>query len=243
MANKPDEFISYLEEQFSNHSIYVWGAQGQNGVTEAWIRRKETDKVNADRAVAYWKKQVEAGYGKVLRAFDCSGLGMYWLQNIKGILKSDCNANGLYGKCRKITKADLQPGDFVFKVNSEKRAVHIGYVADTSLNVIEAKGRSYGVVKEKLDSRWNAYGRPPFWDNEAYVFARNLKYGCRGEDVCEMKKLLQAKGYGLSLNIKNKNYLNATEKCVKQFQTAAGLTADGIAEKNTITALGGVYKE
>ena len=28
MANKLKEFISYLEEQVENHSIYVWGAQG-----------------------------------------------------------------------------------------------------------------------------------------------------------------------------------------------------------------------
>ena len=33
------EFIEYLEEQVRNHSIYVWGAQGQTGaqLSEAWI--------------------------------------------------------------------------------------------------------------------------------------------------------------------------------------------------------------
>ena len=85
MANKLNEFISYLQEQVNNHSIYVWGAQGQTGITEDWIRKKETSKANGDRAVAYWKKQVNAGYGKTLRAFDCSGLGMYFLQNLSGI--------------------------------------------------------------------------------------------------------------------------------------------------------------
>lgn len=57
MANKLNEFISYLQEQVNNHSIYVWGAQGQTGITEDWIRKKETSKANGDRAVAYWKKQ------------------------------------------------------------------------------------------------------------------------------------------------------------------------------------------
>lgn len=34
------KFISYLHEQVQNHSIYVWGAQGQQGsaITEAWIK-------------------------------------------------------------------------------------------------------------------------------------------------------------------------------------------------------------
>ena len=59
MANKLKEFISYLEEQVENHSIYVWGAQGQQGsaVTEAWIKKRETSEANFKRAVAFWKKQ------------------------------------------------------------------------------------------------------------------------------------------------------------------------------------------
>ena len=33
------KFIAYLHEQVASHSIYVWGAQGQQGkaITEAWI--------------------------------------------------------------------------------------------------------------------------------------------------------------------------------------------------------------
>ena len=117
MANKLKEFISYLEEQVENHSIYVWGAQGQQGsaVTEAWIKKRETSEANFKRAVAFWKKQCEAGFGDVLRAFDCSGLGSYWLQNVKHIIPGDTNANGFYGKCKKISKSALRVGDFVFK--------------------------------------------------------------------------------------------------------------------------------
>lgn len=240
MANKLNEFLSYLQEQVNNHSIYVWGAQGQTGITEDWIRKKETTKANGDRVVAYWKKQVNAGYGKVLRAFDCSGLGMYFLQNLSGICSSDMNANGLKSKCRKIAKSELKAGDFVFKVNSEGRATHVGYVVDSVPNVIEARGRDYGVVKGKLDSRWNAFGRPPFW-NEGYVFTRVLKYSRRGEDVCELKKLLQSNGYGLNLHTTNKNYLSSTKSVVKAYQKANGLTVDGKAGKDTITKLGGTY--
>lgn len=164
-----DSFIKHLEEEVANHSIYVWGAQGQSGstITEAWIRKRETSETNANRAIAYWKKQVAAGFGDVLKAFDCSGLGMAFLQNETGIVGSDMNAQGMRGKCAEIKKADLRRGDWVFKCNSEGRATHIGYVVDDSLNVIEAKGRDYGVTKSPLKKgRWNAYGRPRYFKEE-----------------------------------------------------------------------------
>ena len=46
-----DSFIKHLEEEVANHSIYVWGAQGQTGatITEAWIRKRETSETNANR--------------------------------------------------------------------------------------------------------------------------------------------------------------------------------------------------
>ena len=79
MDEKLNEFLAYLDEQAANHSIYVWGAQGQTGsqITEDWIRKRESSAANAEAAISFWKKQCEAGYGDVLRAFDCSGLGMY----------------------------------------------------------------------------------------------------------------------------------------------------------------------
>lgn len=255
-------FLDYLHEQVKNHSIYVWGAQGQQGavITEAWIKRRETSDANYKRAVKFWKKQCDAGYGDVLRAFDCSGLGMYWLQNVSKILKSDCNAHGLYGKCKKLKKADLRVGDFVFKINSIGRATHIGYVADTDINVIEALGRDAGVVKRPLSKgNWNGFGRPPFWTEEevreiegnpepepkppeGFVFTRALRYGCQGEDVCELKKLLNAAGF-TGLTVTNKNYLSKTKAKVKAYQKAAGLEVDGKAGPLTIAALGGTYRK
>ena len=255
MANKLKEFISYLEEQVENHSIYVWGAQGQQGsaVTEAWIKKRETSEANFKRAVAFWKKQCEAGFGDVLRAFDCSGLGSYWLQNVKHIIPGDTNANGFYGKCKKISKSALRVGDFVFKLDSSGRATHIGYVVDQKLNVVEAQGRDYGVVKRPLSKgSWKAYGRPPYWTEEevyeitgetpAYVFERVLKYGRRGDDVCELKKLLAAKGF-TGLTLTNRNFYRQTENVVKAYQQANKLTVDGKAGRNTIESLGGIYSE
>ncbi len=163
-----NSFIQHLEEQLDNHSIYVWGAQGQQGeqITEAWIRRRETSAKNAERVNAFWKKQIAAGYGKVLRAFDCSGLLMYWLQNVTGLSKGDRNADGLMAACKRIKKSECRRGDWVFHLDDEEDdATHIGVIVDDDLNVIECKGRDYGVVKRPLNAGgWEAFGRPRIFE-------------------------------------------------------------------------------
>ena len=169
-----DSFIAYLEEQVANHSIYVWGAQGQKGqqITETWIRGRETSDTNAARAIAFWKKQVAAGYGDVLRAFDCSGLGMYWLQNVTGLWGSDRNANGMKGTCTIISKSECRRGDWVFHLDGTGKATHIGYIVDAALNVIECQGRDAGVVKRPFSKgKWVAFGRPKVF--EAEIVAEN----------------------------------------------------------------------
>ena len=248
---EPEGFLRYLEEQVEHHSVYVWGAQGQKDLTEKWIRARETNPENADAAVRFWKRQVAAGYGSVLRAFDCSGLGVYYLRDLAGLLPRDVTADGLYRRCRGIGRDELVPGDFVFRLNGEGKAVHVGYVSDRDRNVIEARGRAYGVVKRPFGKGgWQAFGRPPFWedaagpaggsasDEEAFPFRRTLRRGCRGEDVRALKRLLARAGFG-GLDAENPNYYGRTEQTVRAFQRRAGLEPDGVAGRRTIAALGG----
>ena len=246
------EFITYLNEQVKNMSIYVWGAQGQKYpvLNEQWIKSKESG-VHRTNALRMYRKAVAAGHEKDCRAFDCSGLGMFWLQNTKGIYKSDMTANGMKGKCKAISKSQLKRGDWVFrtyKTGSNKgRAYHIGYVVDEALNVIEAKGRAYGVIKRKFDgSYWNTYGRPEVFkaeiDNEptpSIVFRRLLKKGCRGEDVRELQRLLNvAGGYGLA---EDGIFGTKTYRAVRLYQKVMTIRVDGIAGRVTISMLGGVW--
>lgn len=250
-TNNLAKFIAYLEEEVAHHSIYVWGAQGEMApvITAQWIRDKETSSSNADRAIAYWRAQVKAGYGDVLAAFDCSGLGVHWLKDLAGLIAYDTTAAGLYSLCKPINKADLRIGDFVFRRNAEGEIVHVGYVVDNDINVIEARGRKAGVVKDALkNGSWNTYGRPTRWWTELDVaecqgkpiFTRTLKWGCSGNDVKELKKLLALAGFG-GLNVENKHFYNSTKAVVKAYQMANGLTVDGKAGKHTITALGGYW--
>ena len=261
------EFLSYLEEQKKNGSIYVWGAQGQGGgvISENWIRRMETSGRNADRAIVLWKRR-KAEEKTALRAFDCSGLIMYFFQNLKGILKSDTTAHGLKGMCSQISQSQLLPGDFAFRVYTsganKGRVYHVGVVVDAEKNVIEAKGRDDGVVKRPLNAEagyWNAFGRPAFLKAEieggaptpqpapvGWELSRVLKRTSsimKGEDVRAVQRALIARGYSCGASGADGQFGAGTESAVKAFQKANGLAADGIVGQNTCEKLGGIWKD
>lgn len=236
-----NEFIEYLENQVKNGSIYVWGAQGQKDISEAWIRERETSERNAKRAINLWQKRVKEGYN-ALRAYDCSGLGMYFLFDMKGVFKEDTNAHGMMTmKCDRISRDELKRGDWVFRV-SYGRAYHIGYVVDDELNVIEAKGRDDGVIKGKMNySYFNAYGRPKFFKEEIYEGSRELRLRSpmmRGEDVKALQEALHKAGYKQVTGAVDGVFGKDTDAGVRKFQKAKKLTVDGIAGEKTFLALG-----
>ena len=159
VTNVIAHFITFLKGEVANGSIYVWGAQGQKDITETWIRKRETSTKNADRAIKLWKIRLLNGFGH-MRAFDCSGLIMYYL-NREGLYKYDMSANGLLAKSAKLKREDLKQGDLVFRHNLIK-AHHVGvYIGGGQ--VIEAKGRDDGVVQRDINASgsgyWNRYGR------------------------------------------------------------------------------------
>ena len=260
------EFLQYLKTQVQNGSIYVWGAQGQNHetISEDWIRRMETSQTNADRAIALWKKRKAAGKGEVLRAFDCSGLIMYFLQNQKGIIGYVTTGNGLKGLSQKIGKEQLLPGDFVFRVYtsgaSKGKAYHVGVVVDAEKNVIEAKGRDDGVVKRGIDVQagyWNYFGRPECLKEEIeedmpavelpkdWVLSRLLKQTnplMRGEDVRKAQEALIARGYPCGNRGADGQFGKDTENAVRRFQKDNALREDGIIGQDTCRKLGGKWE-
>ena len=252
-----NDYIGYLEEQVKNHSIYIWGAQGQRFPTlcDEWIKKKEsgTHRINA---LKMWNKAKAAGCEKTARAFDCSGLFIYFGLNNK-IVKKDMTANGIKGKCSKIAKSELKKGDFVFrtyktttKEHKKGQAYHIGYVVDNDLNVIHAKGRAYGVVKEKFNSSyWNYYARPEWFKEEIennkvicpFVLSILLKKGSKGIEVKTIQKLLnEALDADLAVD---GIFGKKTLKAVKSYQKLKGLKVDGIVGRNTVKALGGKWVE
>ena len=230
------EFIAYLRVQYENHGIYVWGAQGETGttITEAWIKLMERKSAtNAKRAIAYWQKQVQAGYGDVLRAFDCSGLGMYFIQNLHR-LSGDRNAQGMRGLCKKINRSELRAGDWVFRI-SDDNAYHIGYVVDNEKHIIHARGRDHGVVSEYLNDNgsgyWNGYGRPTVFDNEPEK-ERDLMLDnpyMRGDDVLALQETLLFLGYD-EVGDADGVYGPNTDKALRSFQDRAKGMTEGVCD-------------
>ena len=160
---KLNDFLSYLELQVGQP--YLWGGQHTKLTPYTYvdiIERKETSAQNAEDAIAYCKTLFDNG-ASVLYAYDCSGLGMYYLQNVTKTYSHDMSANGMMGECEKADEP--KKGYWVFRLNDGK-ATHIGYmVSDTE--VIHAKGRKFGVVKEKYKkSYWHCVGIPKCIDFE-----------------------------------------------------------------------------
>ena len=256
------EFLKYLNK-WVGIGIYTWGGQGELA-DEALIRRMETSPRNIERAITLLRKRRAQGHTDI-RMFDCSGLIVYFFQNLNGILHSDINAHGLKGMSSKLTQAQLRPGDFVFRLytsGSEKgRAYHVGVVVDEAKNVIECKGRDDGVVKRPLNAvagYWNYYGRPSFLKAEIEGGApvptpapANLEVSrlmkrtspiMKGEDVRAAQRALIAHGYSCGNSGADGQFGEGTEKAVRRFQDANGLTSDGIVGKSTCEKLGGVWK-
>lgn len=119
------------------------------------------------------------------------------------------------------------------------------------------KGVSYATLKAYVNKlpynnyTYNVSGSvmhhditPPEWV-EKYNLTRLLKPGCRGEDVKELQRELEKRGYNLGrygvdgIFGKNNSY---TSKAVKQFQKDNKLYADGKVGKNTAHALNWLWK-
>ena len=166
-----NEFIQYLQSQVGQP--YLWGGQ-HTKLTPAnyvsLIHKKEDgrggykDETYAQAAIDFCKKRFEAG-AKVLYAYDCSGLGCYWLYNLKHLYKGDVSANTMMHRCT-LKKEAPKRGWWVFHTDSKGKATHVGYMISDSY-LIEAKGRKYGVVKTKFRAKdWDRWGIPQVFAEE-----------------------------------------------------------------------------
>lgn len=241
---KVSEFIAYLNGCVERHDIYVYGAQGQTVLDILPnIPLMAQDSTKAACALQYIASGIKAGYDMMTaRAFDCSGLAVYWLM-LKGILKADTTAAGLYDKCTEHPKmSEVRPGDFVFEYNLG----HVGYYIGDG-KVVEARGHKYGVVITRLSARnWTKVGRPDWWEAEPVAISRKLQYKTSsatmtGEDVKAVQEALKKLGY--SVGEIDGRYGPRTANAVTDFQTDRQLAKIkyGVVDKITAEALGLVF--
>ena len=221
MGKKIDDFVAYLNSHLGD--AYVWGAQGERvdnrADLEKWVRHKETSRREADRALAYIKKAAKTP----LYAFDCSGLIIHWLRDIRGLIDSDTNAQGLYRQCKqqgKLGAWQMQAGDLVFRYSFVKGKMgHVGVYVGNGM-VIEAQGRDAGVVMRHLSyGGWTHQGRhPALAEDTAPTVFRLTSPMMHGKNVKLIQAALNACGYdcGKADGICGK----ATMTAVKAFATA-----------------------
>ena len=221
MGKKIDDFIAYLTSHLGD--AYVWGAQGERVDNrpdlEKWVRRKETSRRETDRALTYIKKATKSP----LYAFDCSGLIVHWLRDIRGLIDSDTNAQGLYRQCKqqgKLGAWQMQAGDLVFRYSfAVGKMGHVGVYVGNGM-VVEAQGRDAGVVMRHLSyGGWTHQGRhPALAEDTAPTVFRLTSPMMHGENVKAMQAALNACGYdcGKADGICGK----ATMTAIKAFATA-----------------------
>ena len=241
----------FVRREVLNHSIYVWGASGQlcKDVDEAWIRKQEARNdggKHADDAVKAWKEVMASPYKEVARCFDCSGYVSYCLIQA-GLLDHRRDCDGLFDRCNRIYEPEN--GCLLFRVSAKNPSdeTHVGFYFDGFQ--YHSKGRKYGVCCERFKkSYWHGYGwwkkLPHGEPSGDYFFVRQLKYGCEGQDVVELKKLLISHGFGKGLTVNTNsspNFRSTTRRRVKEFQRSAKIKVDGIAGHDTIVSLGGVW--
>jgi hypothetical protein len=158
------------------------------------------------------------------------------------------SANGLRNACKvkgEMSTMPEVPGLLVF-YNGHK-GVYVG-----NGEVVEARGRKYGVYKTKLADRpWTSWGYAPDIDYEepakktVTLELPVLKKGRKGEPVRKMQQLLMADGYKM-MSASGKVYKDdgsfggATELALKKFQSDNGLEADGSCDRKTWMKLLGV---
>ena len=212
----------------------------------------------------YTSKDFPSQYGK--RVHDCVGLikGYLWSDSPTGAPKynsaQDKSARGMYNAATEKGGNSTfpgKPGILVFKTKTTgSSGIHHVGIYDGNGYVYEAKGHAYGVVKTvyKPDD-WKYWAQCPYTEadedkttedaeteekGDYTMEMRNLKKGCKGEDVKALQILLIGRGYSCGKYGADGDFGDDTKDAVKKYQKEKKLDVDGIAGKHTMSSLLGV---
>lgn len=158
---KREKIVKMARDEVKNNSLYMWGGQSESVMKTKpeEVLKKETSAGNAARVLRLLSNKLTNGVDmSKAKYFDCSGLVVWILQQLK-IIDSDYTAQGIYKNlCVPILKADLKEGDLVF-ISTGGKITHVGIYAGENI-VIESAGRDMGVVARGMGkNNWNIFGR------------------------------------------------------------------------------------
>lgn len=246
MAKTNAGLLAYAKAQVG--LPYWYGTFGQSATESLYnAKKKQYPKY-------YTARDFASQYGK--RVHDCVGLvkGYLWSDSATAAPEynaaQDKSAKGMYDAATakgEIRELPTIAGLLVFKSGDGKASGinHVG-IYDGNNWVYEAKGHAYGVVKTAYKaSDWEFWAQCPYIEENAaatsegaYVLnLRNLKKGCKGEDVKALQILLIGNGFSCGGTAADGVFGANTEKAVMEYQRMHELTADGIVGVKTMTML------
>lgn len=239
---KAEAVISAAESQIG--SPYVYGTWGQ--LCTVSLRKRYANYNPSQRAITYKRCPVLNGSQSTCAgckyeghlAFDCRGF-THWC-----LLKAGIDITGGYVARQWIDNNWDAKGEIAFLPECVC-CVFTGDMGHTGLYV--GGGRVLhcsGEVKDDVLSRrdWQKWAIPKgLYTPEELAklvkgaFTHMLKKGMKGEDVRTMQVYLNALGY--NCGTADGIFGNKTVEAVKAFQSAEGLTVDGIAGQQTLDIL------
>lgn len=244
------QLVQFCEDVYKAGWVYWYGTYGKQCSEKLYESKKKQYPAHygADRTAGYQKDIREGKW-----CADCVGMikAFFWKNGdltAQPVYKSnncpDKSANGMIAYCSEtgpIKTMPDEPGLVVWKDG------HIGVYVGGGYT-IEMRGFAYDCVKRKVkDGLWKKWGRLPA-SMIRYTDApepapvpklgdRELKKGCKGEDVAELQRDLMQLGYALPKYGADGDFGSETEKAVKAFQTDHHLTPDGVMHSDDYTML------
>lgn len=236
--------VEYAKAQLGRP--YWYGTFGQKASKELYDQKKD------QYPKQYAWEYAPGAAGK--KVHDCVGLikGYLWCDSPDDTKPTynpaqDKSANAMLTACKTKGEIATMPevtGLLVFYDG------HVGVYIGSG-EVIEARGRKYGVVKTKLAGRpWTSWGYCPYitykvpeqteTGKTVSVNLPVLKKGAKGETVKVMQTLLMSKNYNLGGYGADGSFGGETEKALKAYQSANDLDPDGSCGRKTWTKLLGV---
>lgn len=236
MAKTAKGLVEYAKAQLGRP--YWYGTFGQKASKELYDQKKRQ----------YPNYYTTPYNGTTAKVHDCIGLikGYLWCEGPEDNTPvydpaQDKSAKGMLTACK--TKGEMAtmpevPGLLVFYDG------HVGvYIGGGE--VIEARGRKYGVVKTKLKDRpWKNWGYCPYINYEAQqvitVSLPVLRKGVKSEVVRRMQDLLIGHGYDMEGYGADGSFGGATKRTVEKFQKEKRLPVTGECDAATWAKLLGV---
>ena len=175
------------------------------------------------------------------------------------IIPTECSCTKMIEKLKAIGAWDERdnrvpgPGELIFynweaaaTGDDDTDADHVGIVESVQNGIITVIEGNYSASVKRREIPVNhryirGYGVPKYdTEKKETTFTlnmRNLKKGCKGEDVRALQILLMGRGYSCGDSGADGDFGTDTDKAVRKFQKARGIGQDGIAGVKTMSNL------